>query len=607
MKISAVSQLGTIYSKQIKEQNKNKTTTNINNYKIANNTISEAIGRSQVVSFSGINKTSGNTFEHDCSEVFGDKEHISYNKDDGSFTHQIFRRNGSLKRQEEFYPQDNTEIITTVNEYGDKTVISRFRDKTIIEKINSLGQETLYQEKRPNGYEKKIITDNDRQRKIFQEIRNGQVSTKVLDLKTNKYVRHGELVIDTRYDKYTNTYYTENIVTGQVLKEAKYLPNGKIESLTEYSEETGLPIKEIMQDTTNGGYLEYNYTKDGVRTSFIITSKDGLRKEVIEYGSDGKTITKDIEYKYFKNGNLDYEISYIPNTRIIDEEIVYEDNDNDNDKYTIYQYNKSPNVPKYAEFYSAGKLLEQIVYFKDGETIRCSRRYKDDGSYIENYYTSNGYRETTKYYTKDGFLYIENEYNRRTGLLKKKIEHNRQTGQSTETHYYEETRLTKRLIIKNKNGEVEEQVDYYEDGKTPKKRITFNYDRSYAETLYDEFGRRTSRIEYNADGSRKVSPNSNNNTNERKSKNVTVDEYLKHINDVLAHDNIQEITKRDWEILAKILEVDNADLIEKMDSKTYKKLAMKFHPDTNIGNLKLETCEQIIKIINSIYAKRKKL
>ncbi len=600
MKISATSLIGTNYSNKIKEENKNNVVKTNNNFKISNNTLSEAIGRSQVVSFSGTNKMSGNTFQHDCSEMFGDKEHIVYNKEDGSFTHKILRRDGSLKRQEDFFPMDQTEIITTVDDIGRKTITSKFPTKVITEKFNENGKETLYHEQNSNGNEEKVITDYKRQRKVIQVNRNGKSYIKVIDLKTNKSVTQGDIVVDRRYDKYSDTYYTENIVTGQVLKKEKFMSNGKIAASTEYSEKTGYVTREIIFDKSTGGYFEYNYDDNGIKTSFVKTSKDGRLKEVIEYGRDGKTIIKDMEYQYSRTGDLEYEINYIPGTEIIDEETVYDNEDS----YTVYKYNRNPNVPKYAECYNDGELLEQIAYYKDGETIYCSRKYKEDGSYSESYYSDNGYKKESRYYAKDGFLYVSALYNTQTGDLRSKTEYNRQTKQSLETIFNEVSKEIKRTILRNGQGEIEERTDFYEDGRTPKRKITYNYDRSYSETLYDEFGRRTSRIEYNADGSQKVSSsNRTNSTTQQRDKTATIEDFLKNINDILAQDNLQEISRRDWEILAKIFELDNIDSVKNMDHKTYRRLAMKYHPDLNANKDHLEICEQILRIINHLYHK----
>ena len=121
-KIMKISPLTIQYSYKTAKQNINKASKSsaIISNNLNSSPMSELIGRSQVVSFSASNKISGSLFEHECSEMFKEKDRIVYNKQDGSLTHQIFRRDGTLKRQEEYYPKDDTEIITRVDTDGSK-------------------------------------------------------------------------------------------------------------------------------------------------------------------------------------------------------------------------------------------------------------------------------------------------------------------------------------------------------------------------------------------------------------------------------------------------------------------------------------------------------
>ena len=79
---------------------------------LMNNSISEAIGRSQVA-FKGMNKINqqGN-FVHTCIERNGSRENIVYDPKTGNFQHTEYDENGKIKKSMVFYHYERKNINT---------------------------------------------------------------------------------------------------------------------------------------------------------------------------------------------------------------------------------------------------------------------------------------------------------------------------------------------------------------------------------------------------------------------------------------------------------------------------------------------------------------
>ena len=117
MKISAVNSVNNKYFTYNSQKINNKASDSIK--EIPANSMSEAIGRSQLVAFKGQNYVDGANITHECNELLKNiKETINYNKEDGSYIHTVTAYDGSLKAKEEYYPQIGKEIITRVTKNG---------------------------------------------------------------------------------------------------------------------------------------------------------------------------------------------------------------------------------------------------------------------------------------------------------------------------------------------------------------------------------------------------------------------------------------------------------------------------------------------------------
>ncbi len=599
-----ISPLTIQYSYKTAKQNINKASKSsaIISNNLNSSPMSELIGRSQVVSFSASNKISGSLFEHECSEMFKEKDRIIYNKENGSLTHQIYRRDGSLKRQEEYDPANGTEIITRIDTDGSKTVFKKTRNENVIEKFNSVGVQIYFSIRDCKGNEKQIHTDFERGRRVFYiQQKDTSPVVRVLDLATGMYVRSGCLVIDRTYDKNSDTYYTKNIVTGRILKQEKYFPNDKLEYSAEYSERTGNLLKEIKFDRQNGGYIEYDYDEFETLRSIIKTLKNGRVKREFIFDNTGRNIISDKEYGYKKDMTLEYELTYIPNTKIMSLEKVYDDINS----YTLYKYGRNPNVPIYAVKYAKGILKEELSYYDDGDSIHSLRKFNSDGSYSETYYDPEGYKETFLQFSADKFMYKKTDYFPKSNVPVKITEFDRITREIKEFYFDEITRLKKKSVIKDNHKIVKEIVEYYSDGQTPRKKISYNFDRSYTETLYDLDGYVKHITEFNADGTRKVFYGNNYTSSSAKKTyagyKTSDEEFIKHITDIVAKNGKYNISDDEWKRLASILEIDNYEVLKNMDKQLYRSLARKFHPDLQAKKENQEWAEELFKIINCIY------
>lgn len=558
----------------------------VNNEKaLINNSISALIGKSQV-SFSGINKNTGSVFEHDCSDLIGHKEHIQYDKETGSFVHIVFNRDGSVKQQEEYYPQDNKEIIT--RQKGNLTeVITKIGNSGVRKEVfDESGRNTYLSviDKR-TGNSKIVETDYEKQREITTEVYNGRRTVRIINIATAQRVFTGPLAEERKYDKQTGTYITRNIISGQVLKIEKYNSIGDLVSQKEYYEGSdNILSRHFWYDSREGECYDEVFDKDGSRKSLVITAKKGNEKCEIEYSKDGMTEKSRIFYEYDKYGKEIRKTVYVPGTATIKERTEHSPNENN-----IYYYKERPNVPEYAQTYVDDVLVREVSYYNDGKSIQHIRIYNPDKSYDEHFYTKEGIKNKTKLYTADNYLYAVCEYDNKTGEKIKSIEVLQGTNDILETLYDRSTGNVKRISLIDENKNIKETTVFYEDGHTPKYKNVYNKDGSYLKTRFDELGNPVSTIEYNADGTVKRPKEKQQRNTDSSSKND--DEFILDISNIVGKkDGISEITDAQCVRLAKILGLDSASDVKSMGKNTYRNLVKKYNQN-----------HVIFQIINALY------
>ena len=640
MKISALNYASRIQNNaKTIEQKEEKQVQHQNQTTMPKHSMSEALGRSQVVSFNGTNRVKNTKFIHDCSDSSG-KEQIVYDRETGIFTHSTYSHSGKLVRKEEFDPQNQIQYLTSVENDGTRIerTISIYDEKTVVKDPQS---------RITNYYTKNIVTGDSHEeiteyeigRKIINDVVNGRETTQVIDLKTNKYVTSGPLIIRERMDEESNTCLTENLLTKVILKEEEFDKRGKIIKSTEYTENR-VKIKEGVL-TPTGDWKEKIYSDRGFLQEIVTTSKNGKNVRVSEFNIDGTKETKRYEIEYNKDGSKSWELLYVPNVRkdIIQEEINYDDKYGN--EYTVYQYNTNPerNIVTTAQVFSKGRVIEDHIYRGDGKTRKQIIEHKDNGFNVKiDLYGTKEKKLQVEVYNQNGFLSKIEQYNPQAygEKLVKEIFFNETTGVKTEVSYNDKGKK-QHVVFKDKTGNRLEETEFYADGKTPKTFTKYNSDGSYAQTTYDEWGKEINTNRFDKDGNqipknrRRASYTEGTNNQSTGSQRTNYDEQERHrradrhsstqraqsttaqqatetetdfisrLTDLCAQKRFSTITDADWTKLASILGTD-VEILKKLDHDHYKKLAMKFHPDVNPS----EHSHNLTCILNALDERNKK-
>ena len=627
------------YTKAQEINNKEQKTETKNINEIQRNSMAEVIGRSQTVSFGATNRMQGPIFEHICKEKFGlgEKDVIKYNKENGSLKHEIFDSAGNILRAQEFFPQEQSEILTEYDVDGGKTITTSTPDYQQIEKFDSRDRQVLLKFEDSRGKKYQQDTDYRRQRKVIREQnphRAEQIT--VIDLRTQQPVTSGDLVIDTRYDSSMNADVTENILTKQVLRLEYKRPNGQPSRIIDYIEGSGLVARDTTFDPKTGVCTEVEHSGWGRNniTKITKTSKDGRSKQIIEYEDDGVTVKSNILYATLKNGNLDYKVVYDGGS----EKIVYKELYN-GPTYSRILYCEEPNIPGKEEVRSSrgDRLIQETFYYDDGKTKYVVNDYEKDGSYRETTYTIKGREKQIKSYSPSGFLKSIEKFDTKTGRIIEARDYNEKTGYYQDTFYNPETQEIQREIKYSRQGRILEDTEYYSDGSTPRHNIKYNFDGSYTETFYYEDGEVRSSQEYDSNGRRKTqnrrtwnwdwdNQGSSSSYQQRTNSTGSTDaagsassarpkveseaDFLERIGSITANKDrsiILEFQTSDWERLGKIIDIADVSIIKNMDQKTYRKLAMSFHPDRVAQESKevQDRNSKIFQIISAIHDRNK--
>lgn len=638
MKISALNFANSVQnnSKTI-EQKKEKQVQQQNQITMPKHSMAEVLGRSQVVSFSGTNRVKNTKFMHDCSDSSG-KEQIVYDRETGVFTHSTYSHSGKLVRREEFDPLNQTQYLTSVE--SDGTRIERtitLNDETTVVKDPQARVTNYFTKDILTGDTHEEITEYDIGRKIINDIINGRGTTQVVDLKTNKLVTAGPLIIRERMDEESNTCYTENLLTKVILKEEEFDKRGKVIKSTEYTPNR-VKIKEGVL-TSTGDWKEKIYSDGGYLKEIVTTSKNGKNVRVSEFNFDGTQETRRFEIEYNKDGSKSWELLYVPNIRtdIIQEEINYDDKYGN--EYTIYQYNTNPekNVVTTAQVFSNGRVVEDHIYRADGKTKRQIIEHKDNGYNIKiDLYGTKEKKLQAETYKPNGFLAKIEQYNPQAfgEKLVKEIFFDEQKGTKKEVSYNDKGKK-QHVVFKDRAGNRLEETEFYADGKTPKTFTKYNADGSYAQTTYDEWGNEINTNRFDKDGNqipknRRRTSYTEGATNQNSGyQRTNYDEQERHrrtdrysstqrtqstaqkapetekdfitrLTDICAQKRFSTITDSDWAKLASMLGTDT-DVIKNLDHDHYKKLAVKFHPDVNPS----EYSHNLTCILNALDEKNK--
>lgn len=651
MKISA---LNNISNKTNENDNKkinseNKPVTNVNITSLTKDSLSEAIGRSQVVTFKGINRSDTINFKHTCSDDNRDEE-INYNKTTGVFTHIVKDLDGKVVLSEVFNPQEHTQnvvktdkngnttrIITTID--GEKRITDDAKGRRLYYREDNFANQTTHEE----------ITEYDNGRAIINDTGSDNVlRTQVFDLKRKAYVTSGPLVIATKTDPYKNIRTTYNLITKDVLKKEKLDKNGGCIEYHEYSEKTGY--------LTNEGYLlkngdweeiEYRNAYPNTMETRTIFAKNRKSQMLYEYNVDGKT-EKRKSGEIYRTASDSFPISVINYMTNVPRDIIlsridYDSEDKSKKSYTISDYNPNPNnnVKVKAQMVFDGVVIEDIKYAPDGNHFEYTIEYFQNGSRVETEYTGRNRKVKERKFSPSNFLLKEVYYTNKIifDRVARTIERDPQTGVSRDIFFYDSG---KKQYVKvcDENGDIAYEENFRPNG-TIERTKQYYTDGTAEEKIYDENGDYVQTRHYNKNGDRddyfhrrgntnssqrssgstnkdsysgKTNSNyggSNQNyysydygtqytqrTKEKSSTVETDEQLLKKVADYCAGQKFSSISENDWIGLGRILDVE-PDRLKNMTRQDYRKFALKFHPDVNSS----PEATEIFCILNALYGK----
>lgn len=651
MKISA---LNNISNKTLENENKkinseNKPVTSISITSLTKDSLSEAIGRSQVVAFKGINRSDTINFKHTCSDDNRDEE-INYNKTTGVFTHIVKDLDGKVVLSEVFNPQEHTQnvvktdkngnttrIITTID--GEKRITDDAKGRRLYYREDNFANQTTHEE----------ITEYDNGRAIINDTGSDNVlRTQVFDLKRKAYVLSGPLVIATKTDPYKNIRTTYNLITKDVLKKEKLDKNGGCIEYHEYSEKTGY--------LTNEGYLlkngdweeiEYRNAYPNTMETRTIFAKNRKSQMLYEYNVDGKT-EKRKTGEIYRTASDSFPISVINYMTNVPRDIIlsridYDSEDKSKKSYTISDYNPNPNnnVKVKAQMVFDGVVIEDIKYAPDGNHFEYTIEYFQNGSRVETEYTGRNRKVKERKFSPSNFLLKEVYYTNKIifDRVARTIERDPQTGVSRDIFFYDSG---KKQYVKvcDENGDIAYEENFRPNG-TIERTKQYYTDGTAEEKIYDENGDYVQTRHYNKNGDRddyfhrrgntnssqrssgstnkdsysgKTNSNyggSNQNyysydygtqytqrTKEKSSTVETDEQLLKKVADYCAGQKFSSISENDWIGLGRILDVE-PDRLKNMTRQDYRKFALKFHPDVNSS----PEATEIFCILNALYGK----
>ncbi len=641
MKISFNPAVGYTQASKINNNAKVATNPTVNNKEIQKNSMAELLGRCQTVSFGAVNRMQGKNLIHECKDgFFGGKEIINYNKETGSLKHEVLDKYGYLVRSSEYYPHKGTEIVTEIDDDGNQTTTTVTPDYKEVITVDADKRQTYKDyEEYATGRHQNIDTDYGRNRTVVREKAGFHYPEKitVVDLRTNQAVTRGPLVYDTSFNENKGLEETINIITGQIVKTRQENSRGQLLREVEYFDGApGVIKREVNFDASKAKYTEAIYSNERPHNleKLTIKSKNGKEEQIIEYAADGKTITSNILYR------PNSEVHYNTRTGLIDYERTFTSK-----TYSDTIYNENPNVPSYTEEFSrrSNAKLSETYYFEDGKTVSQYREYANDGSSKVTKYTANRRISEIRFVNSDNKVTQIDEYDVDSRLIRTstKFEPN---GYKHVTEF-DAYGLKYRVCVYDENRKERDRITYAEDGKTKTERIIFHEDNSYTKITYDENGYEATRDEFDEFNRRKNTGNngqghqyryqrrqqnsgyqgySSGTTNDwwndyfrtqgtqssSQQTRVESDEaFIKRVSSAVGNsytdksNHVVDLFKKsdlsdsDWERLAKLVGASDVKSVRDMDKPTYRKLAMKFHPDVNHE----KNAEKLYKIINGIF------
>ncbi len=555
------------------------------------------INKSQV-SFHGTNNMKNGIFTHDCSEkgIIKPliKEHVEYNKSTGEFKHSQTDKYGNVISAYSYNPQTDTEIKTQTLSNGNIETITTTPAEIITEEKNPQRKEIYYLKKCTNGYFEERVTEYENQRQIINKGNDYNRRTEVIDLRTMQPVYRGALI----YSQYTkdNVTYTENLLTGQIVKEEKYSDNGALQYLKEYSEDSQKLIRHKY--AASKGYVDNEYydNRFGSKKSETIESYDKTYKKVTKF-DEYERITECTVYQGKTSGGKQSVTKLYPqDTTQIKERKIINGNETTIEYFDIYK-----KFPCKVKYYSDKFLESEITYNKITGQIETQKDYEPNGNYAV-YEYSQGELDIGRLYNKQGQEYQTQYY--KSGILTEEIVINLKNNHQTSYKYANDGKTLRSEEERDASGNPIESYTYYSDGQTVKTRRVYTTRDIYTETTYDKDGNVTGQKKYDNSRQRNNSYSYDFDFSSiftDYTDTMTDEEFLEKMCVQLANDSQgqKSITEYQWKRFADIVGMKDYKAIKASDKKAIRELYRMYHPDIS-QHPYADTITKIINVLNEV-------
>ena len=563
-----------------------RSSTRYNCLKNKNNAQSPA--KNNNVNFQGKFEHTPTKYEYESQELLGNKETITYNKEDGSFTFKVSTRAGDLTTRH-FNPSKGEETVIETTEKG------------VVEKRKSPVEESTkkydaandliysYQLNKETGDSVEFINDKRLKRQIAIKIVNGIKDVRVLDTEKNAYVTMGELAWVTELDKERNVKVTRNVITDIVVKEESLDPEHADFYIQEYDEMSGILTRKVFYDRENKLHVDNHYDFIGNITSQRTRSRNGKLEQYVEVDPTG-AVVKDIRKKFNRNDRLIRKEIMFPGSNNIQKEIIYED-----DYREEYTYMRSPNLRKNCSVYDfQNNLMEYIEYHRNGQVNAHRITYNSDGSRHEYSYDKKGFLTSDEEYSSSGFMLRQKTYHQGTNKKSSMISINPISGITVRFDFAPDGHTPTYYLMQDRHRNTIEGAVYHQNGTMS---VKYEYKEGFCiETHFDEEGRVID-VKYNSYNTHTADKEEKFRTFNSEfdipiddftepKKEITEEERMAALEKVsnmagLKTGDMKAISDKDWEIVLDTLELEDYSQLENMDKALYRKLAKKFHPDLN--------------------------
>jgi len=526
-----------------KKQNNVVSTGSASQSALANNTLSELMGRHQV-SFNGDLKNCPGKFIYTQKGLVGSDERIEYDKNTHSFSYCERYSGGAIKRMYSYNPESGVQIEKELNKDGSGRQVVRAKDKTSIFTFGA-GENIIHERRMlSDGTRFEFDHEAENDRVIAWRYTQGsqEPTVEVYDYSSpvllsqydrrviyqKDYTYPNGLVEERTYNLVSNEIYESKFfngnrlvrgfkkdLDGRMLWEAFTQQNGLLFE-KEYSE-SGRVSKTIETnfDANSEREKTYDFRGDLVTDVYSEYDKSGKPKKIISYDVQTGRPSKIVNYhshnqsteEYFdvygylerkvtlKNDKKVSEAVYYPNSSVM----KYFDAYTSSGFMSDVKYNKKRSHYDYSarlvqNEYFYGRNITKIEFYNSNENyIERTRVYDlSTGAYDDTFFDRDGVRTKLNEYDASGWMTHEIEfyYNSNIAVSDKLF---LKDGSTTQTNYSPQGIVTSRKIT-SADGNSIICEDYYAGGEVIREKRIYDIPNGTTEYItYDRTGKITNR------------------------------------------------------------------------------------------------------------------